>query len=62
MNEDNDKNEKEEQTYDKDAYVRHLCEGLNGKGCGTSYEYISRHRKQKTWEEKRLKFLSRQGD
>ena len=48
--------------YDKEAYVRFLCEGLNGKGCGTTYEYISRHRKKKTWEEKCRDFLQHQGD
>jgi hypothetical protein len=48
--------------YDKEAYIRHLCEGLSGKGCGTTYEYICRHRRQKTWEEKCRDFQRHQGD
>ena len=60
--------EKEEKTkdesdnYDKEAYMRFLCEGLNGKGCGTTYQYICTHRKQKTWEEQCQKFQRHQGD
>ena len=48
--------------YDKEAYVRHLCEGLNGKGCGTEPKTLSKWRKAKTWEERRQAFLERQGD
>ena len=50
------------ENYDKEAYVRFLCEGLNGKGCGTTYQYICRHRKQKTWEEKCRDFQRHRGD
>ena len=54
--------QEEASNYDKEAYVRYLCEGLNGKGCGTSLEYVSSHRKEKSWEEKCLDFQKHQGD
>ena len=56
------KEEFENSEYDKEAYVRYLCEGLNGKVCGTTYKYICSQRKQKTWEEKCLDFQKNKGD
>ena len=47
---------------DKDAYLRFLCEGLAGKGCGTDIRHISKYRKTLSWEERRQHFLSNAGD
>ena len=62
MEKNSENPEKTVDSYDKDAYIRFLCEGLNGKGCGTSFEYITSHRKKKSWEEKCQDFQRHQGD
>ena len=56
------KKENKKDTYDKDAFVRFTCEGLNGKGCGTDPKKISQWRKELSWEERCRKFRCHEGD
>ena len=56
------KDSQKTEDYDKEAYIRFICEGLNGKGCGTEKKYITHWRKEKTWEQKCADFQRRQGD
>ena len=55
-------NSQKTENYDKEAYLHFICEGLNGKGCGTETKNIARWRKEKTWAQKCADFERRYGD